>query len=281
MKKVISLVLTGAVALTGVACGNDTANNDPGTNETTNNEPATDEVTKLVIGASSTPHAELLNLVKDDLLAEGVELEIKEFSDYVLMNPALANGDLDANFFQHEPFLEQYRVETGDDLVNIANIHVEPIRVYSSSILDIAELKDGDKISLPNDATNEGRALLLLETLGVIEVDDNAGVLATLSDITSNPKNIEFVELDPGMLPRSLSEVTCSIIQTNIALESGLDVNASIGVEDKNSPYANAITVRGGDENNEAIQKVVEALQSEKVKTFIEDTYDGAVVPAF
>lgn len=282
-RKLLSLLVVGTFALSATACSSDDKTTETDTTDAAAEGEEGDETEDdtLTVGATLVPHAELLNLVKDDLASQGVQLEVVEFNDYTLVNPALTSGDLDANYFQHQPYLDEYIASTGDELVNVANIHVEPIRVYSQEVQDVTDVKDGSKVAIPNDATNEGRALLLLEKLGLIEVDDEAGILATLDDITSNPRNLEFVETDPAMLPRTLSEVSCAVIQTNIALESGLKAVESIAVEDKESPYANAITVRKGDENDEEIQKLITALQSEKVKTYIEENYDGAVVPAF
>lgn len=282
-RKLLSLLVVGTFALSATACSSSDSATEEETTDTAAEETAdeTEDDDTLTVGATLVPHAELLNLVKDDLAAEGVQLEVVEFNDYTLVNPALTSGDLDANYFQHQPYLDEYIASTGDELVNIANIHVEPIRVYSEEVKDVTEIKDGSKVAIPNDATNEGRALLLLEKLGLIEVNDEAGILATLDDITENTRNIEFVETDPAMLPRTLSEVSFAVIQTNIALESGLKAEDSIAVEDKESPYANAITVRKGDEQDEDVQKLIKALQSDKVKAYIEESYDGAVVPAF
>ncbi len=274
MKKFISLLLSGVLTLSLVACG---GTSEP---ETTTAEDGT-ELTTLKVGASVVPHAEILNFVKEDLKAEGIDLQVVEFSDYALINPALASGELDANYFQHQPYLDSYIQDTGDDLVMAGSVHVEPIRVYSNSLTSIDEIPDGATIAIPNDATNEGRALVLLEKLGLIKMDPAVGILGTPNDIIENPKNLEFIELDAYLLPRSLDDVACAVIQTNIAIESGLELEKCIAVEDADSPYANGIVVRAGDENREEIQKLVAALQSEEVATFIEESYNGAVIPAF
>ncbi len=279
MKKLISLVLSGVLAVSLVACGGASGT------ETTTGETGTDgtstELTTLTVGDTVVPHAEILNFIKEDLKAEGIDLQVKEFSDYTLVNPALTSGELDANYFQHQPYLDSYIADSGDQLVMVGNVHVEPIRVYSDTLTSIEEIPDGGKIALPNDATNEGRALVLLEKLGLIKLDPYVGILGTPKDIIENPKNLEFTELDAYLLPRSLGDVDCAVIQTNVAIEAGLPTDKSIAVEDADSPYANGITVRAGDENREEIQKLVTALQSEKVKKFIEENYNGAVVPAF
>ncbi len=272
MKKLISLLLSGVLAVSLVACG--------GTSDKAS-ETGTGTVT-LTVGATVVPHAEILNFVKEDLKAEGIELVVKEFSDYTLLNPALVSGDLDANYFQHQPYLDSFIADSGEsNLVMAGNVHVEPIRVYSNKLTSIDEIADGAKIAIPNDATNEGRSLLLLEKLGLIKLDPAVGVLCTPKDITENPKNLEFVEIDAYLLPRSLDDADVAVIQTNVAIEAGLDLAKSIEVEDAESPYANGLTVRIGDENREEIKKLIAALQSKKVKTFIEENYNGAVVPAF
>ncbi len=277
MKKLLSLVLSGVLAFSLVSCGG-SAND---TTATTSDSGTTGESTTLTVAATVVPHAELLNLVKEDLKAEGIELVVQEFSDYTLLNPALTSGDVDANFFQHQPFLDSFVADSGEKLVGVGNIHVEPMRGYSDKLTSIDELADGATIALPNDATNEGRALLLLQSNGLITLNEEAGIIATPKDIIDNPKNLQFTELDSYLLPRSLGDCDIAIISTNVAMESGLDINKSIIVEGADSPYANIIAVRAEDKDNEAIKKLVAALQTDKVKTYIEENYDGAVVPAF
>ncbi len=274
MKKLISLLVSGVLAVSLVACG--------GTSEKEATGGTTETgTTTLTVGATVVPHAEILNFVKEDLKAEGIDLVVKEFSDYTLVNPALTSGELDANYFQHQPYLDSYLADSGDNLVMVGNVHVEPIRIYSNTLKSVEELADGAKVAIPNDATNEGRSLVLLEKLGLIKLDPAAGVLGTPKDITENPKNLEFVELDAYLLPRSLDDADIAVIQTNVAIEAGLALEKSIAVEDAESPYANGVTARAGDENREDIKKLVAALQSEKVAKFIEENYNGAVVPAF
>ncbi len=276
MKKFLSLVLSGILAVSSVSCGGST---DAATTEDTDS--ANGELTTITVAATVVPHAELLNLVKEDLKAEGVDLVVQEFSDYTLLNPALANGEVDANFFQHQPFLDSFVADSGKDLVSVGNIHLEPMRGYSDTLTSIDELPDGATIALPNDATNEGRGLLLLEAEGLITLNEEAGIVATPKDIIDNPKNLQFIELDSYLLPRSLGDCDLAIISTNVAMESGLDMSKSIVVEGADSPYANIIAVRAEDKENEAILKLVTALQSDKVKTYIEENYYDAVVPAF
>ncbi len=270
MKKFTSLLLTGILTFSLASCSSNEPNADAGADTTT-----------LKIAATSVPHAEILNFIKEDMAAQGVTLEIQEFSDYTLINEALVNGDVDANFFQHQPYLEQYIADTGNQLVNVVNVHVEPIRLYSNSIKDVSELTEGAKIAIPNDAVNEGRSLSLLDELGVITLKDDATILSTPRDIVENPLNIEFIELDNFLLPRALDEAAIAIINTNVALEASVPQELSIAVESSDSPYANAVTVRPEDTENEKIKILSEVITSQKVADFINETYGGAVIPAF
>lgn len=237
---------------------------------------------KIVVGATPEPHAAILNLIKSDLQAEGVELEVKEFNDYAVLNPALSDKQIDANFFQHVPYLDEYNKSKGTNLVPVAKVHVEPMGAYSQKIKSVDELKDGATVAIPNDPTNEGRALLLLQTQGLIKLKDSTGLTQTPKDITENSKKLKFSELDAAQLPRTLQDVDLAIINTNYALKGNLDPNKdAIFIEDKSSPYANVLAVRAEDKNSEAIQKLAKALNSDKVRKYIEDTYKGAIVPAF
>lgn len=236
----------------------------------------------IKVGATPVPHSELLELVKEDLSEKGYELVIKEFTDYVQPNLALNDGELDANFFQHLPYLEDFNNEQGIELVSVANIHVEPLGVYSDKYTDLAQLPEGALISFPTDSVNGARALILLETAGLIKIDATAGLKATEEDIIENPKNLKFKALDSAQLPRTLDEVDASVINGNFAIEAGLNpVSDSIFLEGKESPYANIIAVRKDDAKSEKIQALIEVLQTEKVKNFILEKYDGGVVPAF
>jgi D-methionine transport system substrate-binding protein len=236
----------------------------------------------LKVGATPVPHAELLNLVKDDLAAQGITLEVVEFTDYVTPNLALDSGDLDANYFQHIPYLESFSREHGLDLVSVFGIHVEPLGLYSSKISSLAELKDGSTIAIPNDPTNEGRALLLLQANGLITLSANAGLEGTPLDITGNPKNLKFSELEAPQLPRALGDVDAAIINGNYALDAGLNpVTDSLILEGADSPYVNIVAVKRGNENDPRISALSKALRSEKVRTYIQTTYDGGVVAVF
>lgn len=234
------------------------------------------------IGVSPMPHKDIIEFVKEDLEKEGIKLEIKEFTDYIKPNLALAEGELDANFFQHEPYMNQFKEEKNIDIVSIGGVHIEPMGLYSSKFQSIEELEDGSEIAIPNDVTNGGRALLLLEKYGLIKLDNNAGILATKEDIVENPKNLKIKELEASALPRILNDVDGAIINGNYALEAGLvPTKDSILLEEKDSPYANIIAIRKGEENQDRFVKLMKVLQSEKIKKYIEENYNGGVIPAF
>ncbi|MDR0670214.1 MAG: MetQ/NlpA family ABC transporter substrate-binding protein [Treponema sp.] len=238
--------------------------------------------TTLVVGATANPHAILLNLVKPDLEAQGIDLRVIEFADYVVPNTALISGELDANFFQHIPYLES-NPEWSGALVNAFGVHVEPFGLYSAAIKNISDLKDGSTIAIPNDPSNGGRALLLLQANGLITLKSGAGITATPLDIASNPKNLRFRELEAAQLPRSLEDVDAATINGNYALEAGLNpIRDSLIIEGAQSPYVNIVVVRRGFEGDPRIQALGRALRSQKVKDFISATYaDGSVVAIF
>ena len=239
--------------------------------------------TKLKVGASPEPHAELLNLVKDDLAAEGIALEVIEFQDYVIPNEAVESGEIDANYFQHLPYLNSFNDERGYHLVNAGGIHVEPFAVYSSKIKDLKDLKKKAKIAIPNDPTNEGRALLLLQDAGLITLKEGAGLQATPQDIADNPLKIKFKEIEAASLPRVLKDFDAAVINGNYAIQAGLSaLKDGLFVEGSSSPYVNVIAVKAGNENNDAIKALVKALQSDKVKDYIAKKYPtGEVVTVF
>jgi D-methionine transport system substrate-binding protein len=238
--------------------------------------------TTIKVGATPVPHAQILNVVKPLLEKEGITLEIVEFTDYVQPNLKLAEKELDANYFQHIPYLEDFSKEHNLDLTYIAKVHIEPMGIYSQKIKNLSELKEGATIAIPNDATNGGRALLLLQSAGVIKLKPDAGIKATVNDIAENPKKIKISELEAATLPRVLSDVDAAVINTNYALEAGLiPTKDALFIESANSPYVNVLVVRKGDESRPELKKLAEALNSPEVKKFIEETYKGAVVPAF
>lgn len=241
-----------------------------------------DQSQKIVVGATAKPHAEILEVVKPMLKEQGVDLEIKEFTDYVLLNPALKDGQIDANFFQHVPYLDDYNAQNNADLKWIVKVHNEPMGVYSKKVTDVANLADGATVGIPNDATNGGRALMVLESADLLKLKEGVGVQATEQDIVENPKNIKITMMDAPMLPRALEDLDACVINSNYALEAQLNpVEDSIFMEPKDSPFANVLVVRPADENKEAIQKLAKALQTPEVKKFLEENYQGSCVPSF
>lgn len=237
---------------------------------------------ELKVGATPVPHAELLNLVKEDLKTEGVDLKVVEFTDYVTPNLALAEGELDANFFQHFPYLEKFSNERGLNLVSAGKIHVEPLGVFSQKIKDIKDLPNKATIAIPSDPSNGGRALILLHNNGIIKLNDPTNLYVTEFDIVENPKKLKFKPIEAAQLPRILPDVEAAVINGNYALEAGFSpVEDSLLLEGAESPYANIIAVKSGDESKEDIQKLLKALQSKKVSDYIGANYKGGVVPAF
>ncbi|MDF2634673.1 MAG: lipoprotein YaeC family [Pelosinus sp.] len=240
------------------------------------------KTTVLKVGATPVPHAEILNIVKPILAKDGIDLQIVEFTDYVKPNIAVAEKELDANFFQHIPYLNKFAAERNLPLTHTTAVHIEPMGIYSKKIKNLNELATGAKVAIPNDPTNGGRSLALLEKAGLIKLKDGVGVNATVSDIVTNSKNIQISELEAPQLPRVLEDVTIAVINTNYALEAKLvPTKDALFIEAKDSPYANILAVRKGDENRPEIQKLTKALTSDEVKKFINEKYQGAIVPAF
>ena len=243
------------------------------------------EMETVIVGATAAPHAEILEVVKPILAKEGYDLQIQEFTDYVLPNRALEEGELDANYFQHIQYLESYNEQNGTDLVSAGEIHYEPFGIYAGKTTDLSQLPDGATVFVPNDITNEARALLLLQDQGLLTLKEGAGLEATTNDIVENPKNLDIVEMEAAMIPRTMSDCDIAIINGNYALEAGMNVSDALAAETSDSlaaqTYANVVAVRAGDENSEKIQALVQALRSDEVKEFIETTYNGAVVPLF
>ncbi|WP_373386732.1 MetQ/NlpA family ABC transporter substrate-binding protein [Pseudomonas alcaligenes] len=237
---------------------------------------------EISVAATAVPHAELLEFVKPALAKKGVELKIKVFTDYVQPNVQVAEGRLDANFFQHQPYLDEFNASRGTALVSIAGVHVEPFGAYSSKIKKLDELSEGAQVVIPNDATNGGRALLLLQKAGVIKLKDGAGITATVKDIAENPKGIKVRELEAATLPRVLAQVDLALINTNYALEAGLNpTKDALVIEGADSPYVNILVTTAEKKDNANLQKLAKALHTPEVKKFIADKYKGAVVPAF
>ena len=245
-----------------------------------------EEDTTITVGATATPHAEILNDVCVALLAEqGYTLEVTEFTDYVLPNTAVYEGELDANYFQHIPYLENFNEENGTDLVSVVAVHFEPFGLYPGRTSSLDELEEGAIVAVPNDATNEARALLLLETAGLLTLDEDAGIDATINDIIDNPYNLEFEELEAATIANVVADVDIACINGNYALAAGFTSDDALLVESADSlaaeTYGNVLAVKEGNENLPKIQALAEALTSEEVRTYIEETYDGAVVAVF
>jgi len=237
----------------------------------------------LKVGATPEPHAELLNLITEDLAAEGITLKVIEFTDYVTPNDAVESGDIDANYFQHIPYLESFNSEKGYHLVNAGGIHVEPFALYSNKIKSVKDLKKKATVAIPNDPTNEGRALLLLQEAGLITLKDGAGLTATPLDVKKNPLKLKFREIEAASLPRTLNDVDAAVINGNYAIPAGLSAaKDGLFVEGSSSPYVNVIAVKAGNENKAEIKALVKALKSDKVKDYISKKYpNGEVVVVF
>nr|WP_289706501.1 MetQ/NlpA family ABC transporter substrate-binding protein [Enterocloster clostridioformis] len=246
---------------------------------------ASAELKEIVVGASPAPHAEILNAAKEVLASKGYELRIVEYTDYVQPNNALDSGDLDANYFQHKPYLDSFNEQNGTNLVSAGAIHYEPFGIYAGKTASLEELPDKAAVLVPNDVSNEARALLLLEAQGLIKLKDGVGLEATKNDIVENTKNLDIVELEAAQLPRSISDGDIAVINGNYAIEAGLKVSDALATEDSQSmaaaTYGNVVAVREGEESSDATKALVEALTSPEVKQFMEETYEGAVVPLF
>ncbi len=281
MKKAVKIVLSLTLALSTLfafaGCGKNSTASDK-----TNNDAADKTIT---IGASVTPHAEILKEAAKVLKKEGYTLNIKEYNDYVLPNTATESGELDANYFQHTPYLENFNKENNTHLVSIAKVHYEPFGIYAGKTSSLKDLKDGATVAVPNDTTNEARALLLLQDNGLITLKDGAGLNATAVDITKNPKNLKFKEIEAAQLVRSIKDVDVAVINGNYAIEGGLKVSDALAAESAQSTaaqtYANILVVKEGNENTPKIEALKKALLSDEVRKYINDTYAGAVVPIF
>lgn len=262
-----SLLLSAAAVLTLAACG-------------AGGEKA-GEGDALIVGATAVPHAEILEIVKPILAAEGVPIEIKVFNDYVQPNVQLAESRLDVNYFQTKPYLDEFNAARGTNLVTVAGVHVEPLGLYSRKHTALAALPNGAQIVLPNDASNTGRSLLLLQTAGLITLRDGGNPLQTVRDIISNPKDFQFREVEAATIPRILPQVDAAVINTNYALDAGLKPRTdALSLEGANSPYINYLVARPESQNDARVQALARALRSQAVKDFIAQKYDGAVIPA-
>ena len=291
MKKRILLAL-GLVSLLALAgCGKKAAdtNTSESASESVSESAQTSAVSKdlktITVGATPAPHAEILEAAREELNKEGYDLKIVEYNDYIQPNVALDTTELDANYFQHYPYLENFNKEHNTTLVSAGAIHYEPFGIYAGKTSSLDALADGAKISVPNDATNEARALLLLEANGLIKLKEGAGINATKQDIVENPKNLDIQEIEAAQVARTLKDVDVAVVNGNYAIEAGLKVSDALAIEDSKSlaatTYANIIAVREGDEKSDATLALIKALESDTVKKFIESKYNGAVVPMF
>ncbi len=263
MKKTLLLSLFATLALS--ACGT-----------------SGDASQKLVVAATAVPHAEILDVVKPMLKEQGVDLDVRVFNDYVQPNDQLVQKQVDVNYFQTEPYLDAYNRDRGTELVTVTGVHIEPFGAYSRKVKSLDELRDGADVVIPNDPSNNSRALILLHHAGVIQLKDPTNALSTQRDITANPKHLKFRELDSAMLPRVLDQVDLALINTNYALDAGLKpTEDALAIESKDSPYVNFLVARADNKDDARVQKLAQALTSPQVKEFIEQKYKGAVLPAF
>ena len=284
MKKLLRLLLALTLLTTLVACNKTTdetkTSTDTGTQTST--ETKTDDDNKIIIGVSPVPHAEITEALKDEFAKEGLDVEVKVFDDYVQPNLALDQGDIDANFFQHIPYLENFCKERGLNLVSLGSVHIEPMGLYSDKIKSLDELKDGDEVLIPSDPSNGRRALLLLEKNGLITLKDNTKEDITEKYIDQNTKNLKVTPVEAANIPNVYKDAALAAINTNYALGAGLNPSKdAIVLEDKDSPYANVIAVRKGDETKDKFQKLIKVFQSDACKKFIEEKYKGEIYPAF
>lgn len=269
MKKFLAILLTGAFVVGALSgCGSKSGGDDK----------------VIKVAASATPHAEILEQAKPILAEQGYDLQVTVFDDYVQPNEVVESGDFDANYFQHIPYLDSFNAEKGTHLVNAGGIHYEPFGIYPGTKSDLAEVADGDSVAVPNDTTNEARALLLLQDNGLITLKEGAGLEATVNDIEENPYNLEIVELEAAQVPRVVGEVAYVVLNGNYALEAGYSVaKDSLAYESSDSEaaktYVNVIAVKEGNENADKIKALVDVLKSDTIKNYINDTYDGAVIP--
>ena len=284
MKKLVSLLLTGTLALGLLAgCGSNGGGAAATPTPATGGDPA--QAVTLKIGASPAPHEEILQVVKEILAGQGITLEIVEFTDYIQPNEAVESGDIDANYFQHITYMNNFNAEQGTHLASVAEIHYEPMGIYAGRAASLTDLPDGAEIGVPNDPTNGGRALLLLQEQGLITLPEDAGLKPTVLDIVDNPHNFKITEMEAAQLPRSLDSLDVAVVNGNYAIQAGLKVSDALAIESAEgtagTAYVNVLTVKEGRENETAIQALAEAMKSQQVKDYITETYGGAVVAVF
>ena len=284
MKKLVSLLLTGTLALGLLAgCGSNGGGAAATPTPATGGDPA--QAVTLKIGASPAPHEEILQVVKEILAGQGITLEIVEFTDYIQPNEAVESGDIDANYFQHITYMNDFNAEQGTHLASVAEIHYEPMGIYAGRAASLTDLPDGAEIGVPNDPTNGGRALLLLQEQGLITLPEDAGLKPTVLDIVDNPHNFKITEMEAAQLPRSLDSLDVAVVNGNYAIQAGLKMSDALAIESAEgtagTAYVNVLTVKEGRENETAIQALAEAMKSQQVKDYITETYGGAVVAVF
>lgn len=281
MKKFVTLLLALILTFSLVACGNN-KKEESKTETKVEEKKENKENKKVVIGVSPVPHKEIAEVAKKILEKEGIELEIKEFDDYVIPNTALEEKSLDLNFFQHIPYLENFNKDRGTHIAFLGGVHIEPMGIYSKTLKSLDQLKDGDTVVFPNDASNGARALRILEDNGLIKIKEGVGLNATEKDIVENKKNLKFLPVEAATIPRAYEDAAIAIINSNYALTANLSPKKdSLAIEksDKN-PFANGIAVREADKDNETYKKVLKAFQSDEVKKYIEDKFKGEIIPA-
>ena len=286
MKKLLSALLAVVLSAGAFAgCGNtgSSSSSSSSATDSASGSSSSAELKEITIGASPTPHALILQEANKILETKGYTLKIQEFSEYALQNMALEDKSLDANYFQHQPYLDKFNAEQKTTLVSAGSVHYEPFGIYAGKTKSLDDLKDGATISVPNDTSNEARALLLLQAQGLIKLKEDSGITATQKDIVENPKNLKFAEIDAAQLVRSLADVDLAVINGNYALQGDLKVADALAAEASDSlaasTYANIVAVREGDENRDDIKALIEVLQSDEIKKFITDSFEGAVVP--
>lgn len=286
IKKVLLVALVLALAVSVFGCTKNEQKDEPAPSEQTPPEETPSEnkeLTKITVAASPVPHAEILAQIKSDLADKGYELDVVEFSDYVQPNMVVEAGDIDANFFQHKPYLDNFNEEKKTNIVSVAAVHYEPLGIYPGKSSDLANIPNGAAIAVPNDTTNEARALLLLEANGIIRIREGAGLTATKKDIVENPHNVDIIELEAAQVPRVVAETDFVVLNGNYALEAGFNVESdALAKEEQDSEaattYANILCVKKGNEETEKTKALIEALKSDKVKKFIAETYKGAAI---
>ena len=277
MKKWLALAATAVLGASLLISGCSSS-----TNNASSSGAGSSKAEVLKVAAKPVPHAEILNQIKPLLAKEGVDLQVIEFTDYIQPNMALSSKEVDANFFANVPYQNNFNKDHGTNFVSFAPVHIEPLAIYSKKIKDLKDLPNGAKVAIPSDPTNSARALLLLQSAGLVTLKDPTGLTNTPFDVTSNPKNIQITELEAAQIPRSIEDLDAAVINANYALPAGLNpTKDGLFVEKADSPYANLLSVNPGDENKPAIQKLAKALQSPEVKKFIEEHYKGAIIPAF